>query len=221
MIELKDINTKFSNMLLNKVLINHKNIINNKYDKDIELYPLYLLPENPDSLIKNIGLQLINVIQYIHSHKYLYINLNLDNIFYQKNKNDYIIKLINFNSCIKFINNDSQFYTNSKLSIRQGNKYYSSRNINLGYRGIRLDDIESILYILLDLIKDPNFIKIKKFKQMRRIINMKNNILQIKTNKEYINNYIDLINNIVNINDINKDLANRSIYYSNFKKVLL
>jgi hypothetical protein len=50
---------------------------------------------------------------------------------------------------------------------------------------------------------------------------MKNNILQIKTNKEYINNYIDLINNIVNINDINKDLANRSIYYSNFKKVLL
>ena len=63
MIELKDINTKFSNMLLNKVLINHKNIINNKYDKDIELYPLYLLPENPDSLIKNIGLQLINVIQ--------------------------------------------------------------------------------------------------------------------------------------------------------------
>ena len=62
---------------------------------------------------------------------------------------------------IKYINNDSQFYTNSKLPDKQGNNYYSSRNINLGYRGVRLDDIESILYILLDLVNNVEFLKIK------------------------------------------------------------
>ena len=171
--------------------------------------------------IKNIGTQLIKVIKYIHSKKYLYLNITPSNIRLKIDNQNIILKLINFNSCIKYINNDSQFYTNSKLLERQGNDYYSSRNINLGYRGIRLDDIESILYLLLDLVDDIHFNKIKNLKQIGRIIKKKNEILSTKTNIEYINYFINEINNNIMFADINKELSNKRINYNNFLKIFI
>jgi serine/threonine protein kinase len=157
--------------------------------------------------------------KYIHSKKYLYIDLNPSNIRFILENSNIVVKLISFNSCIKYINNNSQFYTNDKLPDKQGNNYYSSRNINLGYRGVRLDDIESILYILLDLVNNTEFLKIKTLKQIGRILNIKYRIFQNKTNNEYINNFIDLINQSISNNDLNKYLSNRSINYNKFIKI--
>jgi serine/threonine protein kinase len=218
--------------LLTEVFTNHINIIKySNYElhkkKDVTL-KLDFIPISYDELktfnltdvqIKNIALQLIQVMKYIHSKKYLYIDLNPSNIRFILENSIIVVKLINFNSCIKYINNNSQFYTNDKLPDKQGNNYYSSRNINLGYRGVRLDDIESILYILLDLVNNAEFLKIKTLKQIGRILNIKYGIFQNKTNHEYINDFIDLINQLISNNDLNKDLSNRSINYNKFIKI--
>lgn len=231
-------------MLLTQIFTNHINIIKYKdykiqKHKNIVLQLEYI-PVSYEELknqkltyhhIKNIGLQLINVMKYIHSKKYLYINLNPSNLRFAIEKTDtdihITVKIINFNSCIKYINNNSQFYNNDKILEKQGDIHYSSRNINLGYRGVRLDDIESILYILLDLNNNINFIKIKTLKQIGRIINIKNNIFKNKIlisdtnqdNVDYLNNFINLLNEVIIYNDLNKDLSNRSINYKKFIQI--
>lgn len=225
---------QYEYLLLTKIFSNHENIIkytnyqmkkNNNVILKLESLPLSFDEIKSFNLIeyqiKNIGTQLIKVIKYIHSKKYLYLNITPSNIRFKIDNQNIILKLINFNSCIKYINNDSQFYTNSKLLERQGNDYYSSRNINLGYRGIRLDDIESILYLLLDLVDDIHFNKIKNLKQIGRIIKKKNEILSTKTNIEYINYFINEINNNIMFADINKELSNKRINYNNFLKIFI
>jgi len=224
---------QYEYLLFTKIFLHHENIIkfiNYEIKKNISFtLKLEYLPLSFDEIkllkltevqIKNIGCQLIKVIQYIHSNKYLYINLVPLNIRGIVQNNNIIIKIINLNSCIKYINNNSQFYDNNILDKRQGNDIYSSRNINLGYRGIRLDDIENILYILLDLINDINFNKIKNLKQITRIIKKKNEILITQTNYEYINNYINEINNYINFSDINENLSNKQINYNKFLNTL-
>lgn len=225
---------QYEYQLLTQVFTNHKNII--KYtDYKIQKNQNVILKLNyipisynelktynlTDNQIQNIGIQLINVMKYIHSKKYLYIDLNPSNIRFIIENEDIIVKLINFDSCIKFINNNSQFINNYQLLERQGHIHYSSRNINLGYRGVRIDDIESILYILLDLNNNKIFNKIKTLKQIGRIIDLKNKILKNKTDKDYINNFIDLINDLISNNDLNKNLSNRYVNYLKFTKIFL
>jgi serine/threonine protein kinase len=133
--------------------------------------------------------QLVNTIEYIHSKKYLYIDLKPDNImFISQNSNN--IKLIDFNLCEKYIDCTSNFYPNIKSNNRKGNDLFSSRNINLGYRGQRIDDIESIFYILLYLLKDELFLEIFNKKNINDIIILKNKIFNTKYELEYINQLI-------------------------------
>lgn len=214
-------------LLLKKIFKDNKNIIklydytvnkNNNVMLKIEYLPFsYEELKNQiltESQIKNIGYQLIQVIEYIHSKKYLYINLNPLNLRFKLENDKYIVKLYNFDSCIKYINNDSQFYSNSKLSNRYGNDHYSSRNINLSKRGIRYDDIESILYILLDLLNNQDFLKIKKIKQINKIIQYKNNLFTNYTNNLLINDFINIIKKDTN-SQINKKV-NYSLLYKLF-----
>ena len=177
----------------------------------------YKLSINSIELIKNIGIQLINAIKYIHQKKYLYIDLKPDNIMFNK----HTLKLIDFNLCSKYIDLYSRYYTNDKLNIRQGNDIYSSRNINSGFRGVRIDDIESILYILLDLLNVNDFIQIKKLNKIKTIINKKKEIFSKKYEYDFINNFIDEINKYVLNDTINSQLQNKTIIYNNFIAQLL
>ena len=72
----------------------------------------------------------------------------------------------------------------------------------------------------MDLINDINFNKIKNLKQITRIIKKKNEILITQTNYEYINNYINEINNYINFSDINENLSNKQINYNKFLNTL-
>ena len=82
--------------------------------------------------IKEIGIQLIQIIKYIHDKKYLYIDLKPENIMFI-NENENVIKLIDFNCCSKYINHLSEFYNNSIIKGPIGNMIYSSININKSY----------------------------------------------------------------------------------------
>lgn len=147
--------------------------------------------------ILDISIQLINVIKYIHSNKYLYIDLKPQNImFIDNNTNN--IKLIDFNLCNKYINVYSEFYPNIKLSNRNGNDLFSSRNINKGFSGQRTDDIESILYIILYLLDDNLFTDLYNEKNIQNIILLKESIFLIKLYKyDFIKLLIIEINNLL------------------------
>lgn len=163
--------------------------------------------------ILNIGIQLIKIMEYIHSKKYLYIDLKPDNIMF-KNKTDLSIKLIDFNASDKYIDMYSNFYPNNKISSRKGNDLFSSRNINLGNRGERFDDIESILYIILYLLDDENIINISNQKNIINIIKIKENIFTLYISKyEFINKFIQEINN-------NNKISHKKPNYRKYIKIL-
>ena len=217
-------------LLLSKHFIGHENIVEvySYYFKTkkyalllVELIPMQFdsiisINEKSEDLIKNIGIQLINVIKFIHSKKYLYIDLKPDNIMF-KNK---IAKFIDFNLCIKYIDSYSKYYPNEKLKSRQGNDLYSSRNINSGFRGVRIDDIESILYILMDLLQIDEFKSIKQSKQIKVIIDKKKYLFNQSYNFKFINEFINEINIYITNDNINNKLQNKNINYDNFIKIL-
>lgn len=205
-------------ILLSNIFNNHNNIVkldfNNRknyfYEKD--KYAVLLQEYLMDTLdlrkinytflindILDISIQLIKAIKYIHSNKYLYIDLKPQNIMFI-DKNNMNIKLVDFNLCDKYINIYSEFYPNIKLNNRKGNDLFSSRNINKGFRGQRSDDIESILYIMLYLLDDSLFKELYNQKNINNIISIKESIF---INNLYEYNFIKIfileINKILNI----------------------
>ena len=128
--------------------------------------------------VKSIGIQLIEVVEYIHSNKYLYIDLKPDNIMFN-NKN--ILKLVDFNACSQYLNCQSEFYENILLKNPIGNFIYSSININKSYSGLRIDDIESVLWVMLYLLDKDIMNDIISQKSLNKLIDIK---------EKYILNYL-------------------------------
>ena len=167
--------------------------------------------------VKNIGIQLINTIKYIHSEKYLYLGLDPDNIMFENEAN--VLKLTNFNSCSTYINIYSEFYNNIKLinkkeideeilfniknktiSQNMANKiYFNSININNSYSGVRINDLESILWIMLLMLEFRIIKTIKKQSSLNGIMMnkkrfMKNCETYIKNvNHDFIKKFIELL----------------------------
>jgi len=167
--------------------------------------------------IKEIGIQLIQIIKYIHDKKYLYIDLKPENIMFI-NENENVIKLIDFNCCSKYINHLSEFYNNSIIKGPIGNMIYSSININKSYSGIRIDDIESILWILLYLL-DYDIIKnIKKAKKNNKIITLKENFINNINGEQNIHDFIIyFVNELKTYNTINNKKPNYEIFINILK----
>ena len=158
--------------------------------------------------IKSIGIQLIKAIQYIHDKKYIYINLKPDNIMFI-NENNNNIKLIDFNCCSKYINHISEFYENILLKSPIGNTIFSSVNINKSYSGLRIDDLESILWILVYLLNYNITTILKNTKKITKIITIKENFLNNIHQEDYIHDFIiNFINELKNYNNINNKKPN-------------
>ena len=169
--------------------------------------------------IKEIIIQLIQIIQYIHNNKYLYIDLNPSNVmFVDKNSNK--IKLANFSYCNKYINYRSEFLENIILNKPTGNLLFSSVSINKSFSGIRIDDIESILWILLYSLDSKLYIKLNKINSSnhKAIIRLKEKIvkensLQNKCEYDFIKLFIDELQLYDNIN-------NKKPYYNKFINII-
>ena len=151
--------------------------------------------------IKLINIQLINIIKYIHGNQYLYINLSPSNIMFT-NEDNINIKLINFNNCNKYINHCSEFLENILLKQPVGNLIFSSININKSYSGLRIDDIESILWILLYCLNSKISIKLHKKIDIKKIISIKEKTInEVKCVSSFINKFIIELKEYDNINN--------------------
>jgi serine/threonine protein kinase len=143
-----------------------------------------------DDQIKNIGLQLINIIQYIHRFGYIYIDFKLDNIMFLNQKSNDII-LIDFGICNKYVDNRNLHKPQQNLKNTVGTDNFNSILANLGKQPDRIGDIQSIGYIMLYLYN--NELPWKNAKSSNQILNYKKNIFDseiFKNSPEYIQKFI-------------------------------
>jgi len=185
--------------------------------------------------IKEINIQIINIIQYIHDNKYLYLDLKPSNIIFISKDNNKI-KLANFNCCNKYINIYSEFFENILLNRPTGNLLFSSININKSFSGTRIDDIESVLWLLSYCLDSKLYINLNKLNTSKEIIKFKerlikenlyidediqynhNNKSEVK-NKKYKCEYDFIIKYINELHTYN-NLSNRKPNYNKFINII-
>jgi len=153
-------------MLLLNHLNNHDSIIkmkNNIYKKFITKnytfsiiildYCRYTLDEYikehtmDEYKIKKIGTYLVDIMSYIHSKSYIYIDLKPENIMFQNDNID-SIKLIDFGLAERYINTTG-IIKQKKYSCPVGTTIFSSIFSNSCKTSNRMGDLQSIGYILL------------------------------------------------------------------------
>lgn len=99
-----------------------------------------------------LALELFKTIKFIHSLGFIHRDLKPDNIMFGKGKKSNIAYIIDFGLCKKYMDNNIHipFSSNKKLV---GTARFSSINSHKGYELSRRDDLESICYIIIYLIK--------------------------------------------------------------------
>ena len=100
--------------------------------------------------IKSYGLQMLTIIEYIHSLHFLYIDIKPENFMF-KTDEDTNIKIIDFGLCQKYLDYRGKHIQSKILSNPIGTDLYASiRMLSCNQPG-RMDDIECIGYLLLYL----------------------------------------------------------------------
>jgi len=146
----------------------------------------------------NLGIQMIERIQQFHSLGLIHRDIKPDNFLFGPNNlsNKELLYLIDYGLAKKYIDNDTGLHISSKVynSIIGTPKYISVNIHDQLVEPSRRDDIESCLYIILELIQG-------------KLIWDVNNIQEIyKIKKEIVNNknipafLIDLLVYIRNLN---------------------
>lgn len=96
------------------------------------------------------GLQILNIVEYIHNKKHLYIDIKPENFMF-KTTDDETIKIIDFGLCQKYIDYKGKHIPSKTLSNPIGTDLYSSVRMMSCEQPGRFDDIECIGYLLLYL----------------------------------------------------------------------
>jgi serine/threonine protein kinase len=124
--------------------------ITEKYEETLESKFRRLNQNIPLDKIKQIGIDLINTVQYIHQQNYVYIDFSLNNIMF-KSKDSYDLVLIDFGMA-EIVEINGKLRQFQKGNNMYGTLSYSSKNATIGNTSDKVDDIESITYILLFLV---------------------------------------------------------------------
>ena len=103
-----------------------------------------------------IAMQMLNRIEYIHKRHYLHRDIKLDNICIGNEENTNTLYLIDFGLAKRFKDNKTNQhipYRERKLLSFIGNERYASYNVHLGLEQSRRDDLISIGYNLIYMLK--------------------------------------------------------------------
>ena len=109
-----------------------------------------LRQELSEQQIKSYGLQILDIIEYIHQKRYLYIDIKPENFMF-KSKDDENIKIIDFGLCQKYVSFKGKHIPPKTLSNPIGTDLYSSIRMMKCEQPGRIDDIECVGYLMLEL----------------------------------------------------------------------
>ena len=109
-----------------------------------------LREELSEQQIKSYGLQILDIIEYIHRKRYLYIDIKPENFMF-KSRGDEDIKIIDFGLCQKYVSYKGKHIPSKTLSNPIGTDLYSSIRMMKCEQPGRIDDIECVGYLMLEL----------------------------------------------------------------------
>uniref|UniRef100_A0A6C0LDQ2 non-specific serine/threonine protein kinase n=1 Tax=viral metagenome TaxID=1070528 RepID=A0A6C0LDQ2_9ZZZZ len=158
------IETKNSNMLKREAQIyeslkGHPGIPKIKYYGSTEEYNFLVLPFLGNTLHSTIFSleqvpflfkKMTEIIEFVHSKGFLHRDLKPDNFLYDNNT----IYLIDFGLSKQYINEKGEHIPFKKGKSLIGSVNFSSVNVQQGFEASRRDDLESLLYILIFLLKE-------------------------------------------------------------------
>ena len=100
--------------------------------------------------VLNIGLQLLNRIENLHSAGFVHRDIKPDNFLIDRKSN--IIYIIDFGLAIRYLDDSNNHIPETRGKKITGTTRYISSNVHEGISPSRRDDLESIGYILLYLL---------------------------------------------------------------------
>lgn len=105
--------------------------------------------------VSMIGLQILDRLEYIHSHNIIHRDLKPENLTIGQGEDKNVIHLIDFGLARKFQTSEGENhipFSNEKRK-RTGTRVYMSLNVNNYCENSRRDDMESLGYVLVALLK--------------------------------------------------------------------
>lgn len=195
----KFINNKYCYLILEKFEYTLTNLIKN--GKFVSV--LLSSSSNSDLDIKTKNIKYvfsscIKICQKIHSYGYIINDIKKDNIMFDINNK---IKLIDLGLFTRFLAYDG-VHLQKRKSARIGNYKTMSLNALSGFNTSRVDDLESIAYLICELINPKHYIfkKIDKYnldENIKRKTKLKNSFNNPKHSKQlpvYFLKYLEEIN---------------------------
>jgi len=143
-------------------------------------------------LTLNIGIKIISIIKTIHERGLVHRDIKPDNFLFGLNDLN-TLYLIDFGFCKKIIFNDEHAQIKKTNGII-GSKNYMSINSHNRLELSRRDDLESVGYILLYLYNGS--LPWKNESDEKKILSMKQNILNYDNIPNVITNYIKLVKSL-------------------------
>lgn len=158
-IELKELQMLKREAKIYQILCDHSGIPKIKYYGSNEKYNFLVLPFLGESLnnckisleqVPVLFKKMIEIIEFVHSKGFLHRDLKPDNFLYHNNT----IYLIDFGLSKQYKTEKGEHIPFQKGKNLIGSINFSSVHVQQGFEASRRDDIESILYILLFLLKE-------------------------------------------------------------------
>ena len=144
--------------------------------------------------VLNIAIELFNRIKVIHNHKIIHRDINLSNIIFgnfstSNNHEKYGLYIIDYGLSTKFLDDKNNHYDYSKNCKFVGTLEYASIHTHSKEKQSRRDDIESIFYVILRLLKGElpwkiNKQSLEKTKLYEMVKKIKNNFIDSDEFKE-------------------------------------
>jgi serine/threonine protein kinase len=104
----------------------------------------------------NIGIQMIERIEYVHSHKILHRDIKPNNFLlgrFNKRFDDDTVYIVDFGLSKEFVDETGEHYEYREDKRFVGTPRYASINTHMGVRQSRRDDLQSIAYVLIYFLK--------------------------------------------------------------------
>ena len=101
-----------------------------------------------------VGKKMIELLEYIHGKGIIHRDIKPDNFLYELEKEkDCKLSLIDFGFSRRYLNDSGNHILFKTDKTLIGSVNFASINVNNGYEPSRRDDLESVLYIILFLIR--------------------------------------------------------------------